>query len=86
MLAFFIAGCEVNPLSKSALQCQQGLELANKELSLAKANGFSGTIAFTKAAGLLAGASIQYEFGKYRNCNNKVERARRFIKHSQKKK
>ncbi|MDH5371140.1 MAG: hypothetical protein OEW99_14025 [Gammaproteobacteria bacterium] len=80
---FLIAGCETNPASKSALQCQDGLKLANKELNFAKAKGFSGTVEYTKAAGLLTGASIQYEFGKYPNCINKVKRARRFIKNSQ---
>ena len=80
---FLIAGCETNPASQSALQCQDGLKLANKELNFAKAKGFSGTVEYTKAAGLLTGASIQYEFGKYPNCINKVKRARRFIKNSQ---
>ena len=80
---FLIAGCETNPASKSARQCQDGLKLANKELNFAKAQGFSGTVEYTKAAGLLTGAAIQYEFGKYPNCIGKVKRARRFIKNSQ---
>jgi hypothetical protein len=80
---FLIAGCETNPASNSARQCQDGLKLANKELNFAKAQGFSGTVEYTKAAGLLTGAAIQYEFGKYPNCINKVKRARRFIKNSQ---
>ena len=80
---FLIAGCETNPSSASALQCNQGLKVANKELNIAKVKGFSGTVEYTKAAGLLTGAAVQYEFGKYINCINKVERARRFIKNSQ---
>ena len=82
-VVFLIAGCETNPMSASARQCYQGLKTANKELDLAKVKGFSGTVEYTKAAGLLTGASIQYEFGKYPNCINKVKRARRFIKNSQ---
>jgi hypothetical protein len=79
---FLIAGCETNPSSKSAQQCRDGLKAANKELNFAKAKGFSGTVEYTKAATLLTGASIQYEFGKYPNCIDKVKRARRFIKNS----
>ena len=80
---FLVAGCATNPASKSARQCQDGLKIANKELDFAKAKGFSGTVEYSKAATLLTGAAIQYEFGKYPNCINKVERARRFIKNSQ---
>lgn len=83
---FLIAGCETNPASNLARQCQEGLKLANKELNFAKAQGFSGTVEYTKAAGLLTGAAVQYEFGKYPNCINKVKRARKFIKNSQYKK
>ena len=83
---FLITGCETNPASASARQCQHGLKIANKELNFAKAQGFSGTVEFTKAATLLTGAAIQYEFGKYPNCIDKVKRARKFIKNSQVKK
>ena len=80
---FLIAGCETNPTSASARQCNHGLKIANKELNIAKVKGFSGTVEYAKAAGLLTGAAVQYEFGKYTNCIKKVERARRFIKNSQ---
>ena len=80
---FLITGCVTNPSSRLALQCQDGLKVANKELDFAKAKGFSGTVEYTKAATLLTGAAIQYEFGKYPNCIDKVKRARRFIKNSQ---
>ncbi len=80
---FIVTGCQTNPSSKLARQCWSGLEKAKQELNFAKAQGFSGTVEYTKAATLITGASIQYEFGKYPNCINKVERARRFIKNSQ---
>lgn len=79
---FLIAGCETNPSSQSARQCQEGLKAAYKELNFAEAQGFSGTVEYTKAATLLSGASIQYEFGKYPNCIDKVNRANVFIKNS----
>ena len=80
---FLIAGCETNPSSASARKCNQSLKVANKEVNLAKIKGFSGTVEYAKAAGLLTGAAVQYEFGKYPNCISKVKRARRFIKNSQ---
>lgn len=83
LFTFLIAGCETNPSSQSALECHQGLKIAKEELNLAKVKGFSGTVEYTKAAGLITGASVQYEFGKYINCIKKVKRARRFIKNSQ---
>jgi len=83
---FLIAGCETNPSSASARQCLSGLKVAKQELNYAETQGFSGTVEYTKAATLITGASIQYEFGKYPNCIDKVKRARRFIKNSQIKK
>ena len=83
---FLIAGCETNPSSASARQCLSSLKEAKKELNFAKTQGFSGTVEYTKAATLITGASIQYEFGKYPNCIDKAKRARHFIKMSQIKK
>lgn len=70
---------------KLAKQCSQGLEIANRELNAAKTQGFGGTVAWTKAATLLAAAEIQQQFDKFPNCINKVQRARRYIKRSQQK-
>lgn len=83
---FILAGCETNPSSSSARECLSGLKAAKQELNYAKTKGFSGTVEYTKAATLITGASIQYEFGKYPNCIDKVKRARYFIKNSQIKK
>jgi hypothetical protein len=73
------AGCAGNPLSSQADQCESGLRAAYKELDFAKANGFSGTVEYSKAAGLLTAAKVQQEFGKYPNCIDKVQRARAYI-------
>jgi len=68
----------------SALQteqeCKRGLEAANKELDAAKLKSPAGSVYISKAAGLLAGAKVQQEFGKYPNCVNKVRRARYHLK------
>jgi len=79
LLAALIAGCAGNPLSSQADQCESGLRAAYKELDFAKANGFSGTVEYSKAAGLLTAAKVQQEFGKYPNCIDKVQRARAYI-------
>jgi len=53
--------------------------LPNSNWILAKAKGFDGTVEYTKAASLLGAAKIQFEFGKYPNCIDKVQRARAYI-------
>ncbi|TDY02385.1 hypothetical protein [Thiohalophilus thiocyanatoxydans] len=84
-LAFFvITACAGNPESNAARQCERGLKTAYQELDFAKAKGFSGTMEYTKAASLLTAAKVQSEFGKYPNCIDKVERARAYIRLSQK--
>jgi hypothetical protein len=77
-------GCAGNPNSSLAAQCENGLDVAYKELDFAKAHGFGGTVEYTKAASLLGAAKIQSEFGKYPNCIDKVQRARAYIAKSQK--
>jgi hypothetical protein len=74
--------CAGNPNSKIANQCRNGLTDAYQKLDYAKVNGFEGTVEYSKAASLLAAASIQEEFGKYPNCVDKVKRAREYIKRS----
>jgi hypothetical protein len=78
------AGCAGNPNSSLADQCEGGLKEAYRELDLAKANGFEGTVEYSKAAGLLTAAKVQQQFGKYPNCIDKVERARAYIVKSRK--
>jgi hypothetical protein len=59
------------------------LSMAYAELDRARANGFDGTVEWTKAAGLLTAAKIQQQFGKYPNCIDKVRRARYYIHRAQ---
>jgi hypothetical protein len=87
VLTLFLAvatGCAGNPNSSLAKQCENGLNVAYKELDFAKANGFGGTVEYSKAASLLGAAKIQSEFGKYPNCIDKVQRARAYIVKSRK--
>lgn len=70
---------------KLADQCRSGLKIANAELEQADVDGFSGTVAWSKAAGLLLAANIQQQFDKFPNCINKVGRAREYIRQSKQK-
>jgi len=83
VLALLLAACAGDPLSSQARQCETGLKAAYEELDFAKAKGFDGTVEYTKASSLLGAAKIQYEFGKYPNCIDKVRRARAYIRKSQ---
>lgn len=84
-LALVLVGCAGAPKDPQlADQCRQGLENAFQELEQAKANGFSGSVSWSKAASLLSTAKIQQQFDKYPNCIDKVKRARFYIKESQK--
>ena len=84
-IAASISACPGPPRDPQlAEQCERGVKVAYQELDFAKANGFSGTVAWTQAASLLSAASIQEEFRKYPNCIDKVKRARYYIEQSQK--
>lgn len=79
LISSIAVACAGNPHSALAEQCSNGLSTAYDELSAAEANGFSGAVEWTKAASLLTAAKVQYEFEKYPNCIDKVNRARAYI-------
>jgi len=84
-IASIVAACAGAPKDIAlARQCESGLKTAYQELDFARANGFGGTVDWTKAASLLSAASVQQEFGKYPNCVDKVRRARYYIGQSKK--
>ncbi|MDH5572209.1 MAG: hypothetical protein OEY89_10615 [Gammaproteobacteria bacterium] len=82
IICIFVSSCAANPTSPEAKKCRVALNAAYKNLDIAKANGFSGTVEYGKAAALLSAAKIQEEFGKYPNCIDKAERAELHIKKS----
>jgi hypothetical protein len=82
VFSLLMVSCASNPNSSQAMQCNSGLDSAYKELNLAKANGFDGTVNYTKAASLLTAAKVQQQFGKYPNCIDKIKRAREFMRAS----
>ena len=48
-------------------------------MTRAEADGFSGALTWSKAAGLLSAAKIQEQFEEYQNCVLKVQKARRYL-------
>ena len=84
VLAFLLASCAgTPPKPQLASQCHQGLNAGFDELDRAKANGFSQTVSWAKAATLLSTAKIQQQFDKFPNCINKIKRARFYLQASQ---
>ncbi|APZ44457.1 hypothetical protein [Acidihalobacter ferrooxydans] len=80
VLCLGLAGCShVAPLSQ-AEACANGLNRGFAELQDAKAKGFSGSVSWIKAAGLLSAAKIQQQLNRYPSCINKTQRAREFIR------
>ena len=59
--------------------CRQELRAGNQELSSARAQGLSDSVAWTKAASLLGAAKVQQQFEEYQNCTIKAREARRYL-------
>ena len=64
--------------------CDQEIEAAWSELSIAKADGFSGTISYTKALGLITSARTMQTVENFDNCYNQAKDARFYIRESRK--
>ncbi|MCH4873404.1 MULTISPECIES: hypothetical protein [Pseudomonas] len=80
-IALALAGCAGN---KSAYRdsCATQLDAAWHELDLAKAEGFAGTVSYSKALSLLTAAKTQQQFEAFEGCTIKSEKARFYIKES----
>ena len=65
-------------------RCGLLLDTAWKELDLAKAQGFSGTVSYSKAAALLTRAKTNQMVEDYPECIETAERARFYIAESRK--
>ena len=83
LASVLLSGCRAQVGAEAtASACARGLKQATAELDLAKAKGFGGTVAWSKAAGLIARAKIHQQFERYRKCTNETERARFYIRQS----
>ncbi|MFR0691761.1 hypothetical protein ACLUTX_20355 [Enterobacterales bacterium AE_CKDN230030158-1A_HGKHYDSX7] len=79
-LALAVAGCSGKTVNRDS--CASQLDTAWHELDLAKAEGFAGTVSYSKALGLLTAAKTQQQVEAYTGCADKASRARFYIKES----
>lgn len=80
LLAVMMVGCAAKTNHRSA--CAQQLDAAWAELDLAKAEGFAGTVSYSKALTLITGAKTQQQFEGYAGCSRKAQKARFYIRES----
>lgn len=80
LLAGILVGCAGKTHNRSA--CASELDAAWKELSLAEAEGFAGTVSYSKALSLITGAKTQQQFEGYNGCLRKAKKARFYIRES----
>lgn len=85
-IAFFaviamLIGCAGNP-KPYRNQCATELDLAWQELSIAEAEGFAGTVSYSKALSLLTAAKTMQTVENFDNCYNHARDARYYIRES----
>ncbi len=80
LLALVLTGCAGKTAYRDS--CGTQLDAAWQELDLAKAEGFAGTVSYSKALSLLTGAKTQQQFEAFEGCTSKAEKARFYIRES----
>ncbi|MDH4608633.1 hypothetical protein [Pseudomonas sp. BN102] len=80
LMALLLVGCAGKTAYRDS--CAAELDAAWKELDLAKVEGFSGTVSYSKALSLLTAAKTQQQFESFEGCTNKAEKARFYIRES----
>lgn len=82
LLTFILAGCAGRSYPREA--CGIQVDAVWKELSLAKTEGFAGTVSYSKALTLISAAKTQQQFEAYKGCISKAKKARFYIEESRK--
>jgi hypothetical protein len=80
LIMLALAGCAGKTAYRDS--CASQLDTAWRELDLAKAEGFAGTVSYSKALSLLTAGKTQQQFEAYEGCTSKAERARFYIRES----
>lgn len=80
ILAMFV-GCAGSP-KPYRNECDLALEQAWQELSIAEAEGFAGTVSYSKAVGLLTAAKSMQVVENFDNCYKHAQDARYYINES----
>jgi len=82
LLAVVVAGCAGKTHMRAT--CAQELGTAWDELDIAKAEGFAGTVSYTKALGLLTAAKTMQTVENFERCSIQAKDARFYIQESRK--
>ncbi len=77
-----LMSCTTTPEFRSS--CASESDAAWKELSLAKAKGFGGTVSYAKALSLLTAARTMQVAENFDACYNNAQKAREYISDSYK--
>ena len=80
LLVALVSGCAGKTAYRDS--CANQLDAAWRELDLAKAEGFAGTVSYSKALTLLTGAKTSQQFEGYQSCTRNAEKARFYIRES----
>jgi uncharacterized lipoprotein YbaY len=80
LLALALTGCAAKTAYRDT--CASELNAGWEEQSLAEAEGFAGTVSYSKAMALLTGAKTQQQFEAYQGCADKAKRARFYLRES----
>lgn len=75
-----VSGCAARHQYREA--CAREVDAAWNELSLAKAEGFAGTVSYSKALTLITAAKTQQQFERNAGCYRKAQKARFYIRES----
>jgi hypothetical protein len=81
-LTLLLMACAAKPEFRSS--CASESDAAWKELSLAKAKGFGGTVSYAKALSLLTAARTMQVAENFDACYNNAKDAREYIHNSYK--
>ena len=82
LLVVLLSGCAGANNTSMRDSCANQSDAAWRELDLAKAEGFAGTVSYSKALSLLTGAKTQQQFEAFEGCTSKAEKARFYIRES----
>jgi hypothetical protein len=80
LVVMALAGCAAKTAYRAS--CADQLDAAWRELDIAKVEGFSGTVSYSKALTLLTGAKTEQQFERFPGCTEKAEKARFYIQES----
>ncbi len=75
-----LSGCAGKTTHRQS--CANELSAAWQEQSLAEAEGFAGTVSYSKALTLLTAAKTQQQFEAFDGCVEKAQRARFYLHES----